>query len=431
MLKTALLLLAISLVASSVHAAEPTPYDWGPVIKTFEVASEGDYKGTFVRRGTSNVYDAEWIFVPTKQKIVDVLEVRGILNGELIIHRRGNNGTYTMPIKNGVMGRGKASWVSDPGFFWEAAALPASAAPAAAAPTVTAPAAAPPAPSAPAEKKARWLVVKTKDGAMGYDAGSIKPGPRAGTTSVISGFYTTKGLSGDGLKWKYEFIDAEYDCAAKTYTLMTRALHNDVGESVHTILPKKDRAEWQPTATSPYHTQVFSLACDKQTLKGAREVGSYANAVKALKVEALGAAAAAAEDKALAKEWWVVSKSGDGAWGYDVKSVKAGSTPKHTFVQFIIYASKPVKNPSGDWSFLLSDAEFNCTAKTYTTKGMSIFDAAGKSLAIAQMNDERPLPQAGVHVFLHKLVCEKGVLQDARDVGGLGGLFDGLKEVAR
>jgi hypothetical protein len=277
----------------------------------------------------------------------------------------------------------------------------------------------------------RWLVVKTIDGAMGYDAGSIKPGPKAGTISIISGFYTTKGLSGDGLKWKYEFIDSEYDCAAKTYTLMTRALRDSAGEYVNTVLPKKERAEWQTTGTSPYHTQVLGLACDKQTLKGAREVGSYLNAVKALKVEAIGAAAAAAEDKALAKEWWVVAKSGDGAWGYDIKSVKLGSTPKHTFVQWMVYSSKPVKNPSGDWSFLLSDTEFNCAAKTYTTKGMSIFDVTGKSLAIAQMNDEHPLPQAGAHVFLHKLVCEKGVLRDARDVGGLGGLFDGLKNVAR
>lgn len=101
-------------------AREAVAFDLGgPVVWMRDVAAEGVYVGTLTRRGDTSVYDAVWVFAPTGQIITDVLEVRGVVNGQLIIHRQGINGTYTAPVVNGQLGRGRASWVSDPNYYWE------------------------------------------------------------------------------------------------------------------------------------------------------------------------------------------------------------------------------------------------------------------------------------------------------------------------
>ena len=114
----------VALKAAPTPVVPPSPaaFQLPPTVKFREASTKpggGVYEGVWTRRGTSNIYDGAWTYLPTGQKYVDVLEVRGVENGKLIVFRQGNKGTYTIPVANGKTGRGTASWVSDPAFYVE------------------------------------------------------------------------------------------------------------------------------------------------------------------------------------------------------------------------------------------------------------------------------------------------------------------------
>lgn len=92
--------------------------DLGRTIQVREVGSDGVYEGTWTQRGYSNVYDGVWIFVPTGRRVTDVITVHGVVDGKLVMTRPG--GAYLAPVRgDGSFGRGKASWVVDPGYYLE------------------------------------------------------------------------------------------------------------------------------------------------------------------------------------------------------------------------------------------------------------------------------------------------------------------------
>lgn len=239
-------------MATVAWAAEPTPYDWGPLIKTFEPSASGDYKGTFVRRGTTNVYDAEWIYVPTGQKIVDVLEVRGIVKGELIVYRRGNQGTYTMPIKNGVMGRGKASWVSDPTYYWEVVSQPASPPPAV---------------------DEKWLVAKAADGAFGYDVKSIRKAATPGHKIVHWAVYAPKPVQDSGGAWSFAMWEGEFNCTARSFAPLTVVTFDRAGKPLDTVLAA-EKPVWKTTPEKGIHAMLHGLTCEDSNLEKSRTVAT-------------------------------------------------------------------------------------------------------------------------------------------------------------
>jgi hypothetical protein len=79
----------------------------------------GFWRGTWTRRGDSNVYDAYWTH-PTRGEQRDVLEFRGMEGSRFIFWRRGLNGTYSAQV--GADGRtitgGAASWYPA-GWTWK------------------------------------------------------------------------------------------------------------------------------------------------------------------------------------------------------------------------------------------------------------------------------------------------------------------------
>lgn len=100
----------------------PAAFQLPAVVKFREASTkpgDGVYEATWTRRGTSNLYDGAWTYLPTGQKFSDVLDVRGIENGKFVVYRQGIKGTYTFPMANGKPARGTASWVSDPAFYVE------------------------------------------------------------------------------------------------------------------------------------------------------------------------------------------------------------------------------------------------------------------------------------------------------------------------
>jgi hypothetical protein len=259
-----MLLCAIVSLAFWQATAEPS-FDLGAVVTMRDVSAGGNYEGTWTRRGNSNVYDAEWTFVPTGQKIVDVIEVRGVENGRLVIYRRGNQGIYSAPLKNGKLGRGTASWVSDPDYYWE----------------VVAQAASQPAP------KERWYVTKAKGGAFGYDLGTIAPGSKPGLKVGVYAVYNPKGWVVDGDTANYEVVEAEYNCAKAEFTILTVAKFDAAGEAVSVALPTEERGLWSPFAALSAAKLMGKVICERAILNDSREVGSLEAAFSGLK-EAAG-----------------------------------------------------------------------------------------------------------------------------------------------
>lgn len=100
----------------------PAAFQLPAIVKFREATTkpgDGVYEAVWTRRGASNIYDGAWTYLPTGQKFSDVMEVRGVEAGKLIIYRQGIKGTYTIPITDGKPARGTASWVSDPAFYVE------------------------------------------------------------------------------------------------------------------------------------------------------------------------------------------------------------------------------------------------------------------------------------------------------------------------
>ncbi|MCD6061612.1 MAG: hypothetical protein K0S16_1923 [Moraxellaceae bacterium] len=107
-------------VAAPVAAKPAGPrVDLGPVFRMREGSPGASYEGIWRQRGDSNVYDGLWVHTTTGDVSQDVLEVRGIENGELVIAREGLKGSYRARVKpDGTLAPGRASWIASPKYSW-------------------------------------------------------------------------------------------------------------------------------------------------------------------------------------------------------------------------------------------------------------------------------------------------------------------------
>ena len=100
------------------HVPVVRPADLGPVFHMREVTPAGNIDGIWVRRGASNLYDGLWVQA-NGQMQRDVLELRGIVDGQLTLYRQGYRGTYQARVRaDGRLEPGTASWFRDPGYTW-------------------------------------------------------------------------------------------------------------------------------------------------------------------------------------------------------------------------------------------------------------------------------------------------------------------------
>lgn len=103
------------------HTPVVQPADLGPVFHMREVTPVGNFEGIWVRRGRSPVYDAVWVQVDTGQMQRDVLELRGIVDGELTLYRQSYRGSYRARVAaNGALEPGSASWFDNAAYSWSA-----------------------------------------------------------------------------------------------------------------------------------------------------------------------------------------------------------------------------------------------------------------------------------------------------------------------
>lgn len=109
-------------VAPSVAApvAEAGGADLGEVFHVRETVKGGGYEGIWRRRGQSAVYDGYWMHLGTGRVLKDVLEVRGVRDGTLVIHRAGSEGDYLAPVQpGGNLAAGTATWADSGAFRWQ------------------------------------------------------------------------------------------------------------------------------------------------------------------------------------------------------------------------------------------------------------------------------------------------------------------------
>lgn len=95
------------------------PADLGPVFHMREVTPAGTFHGLWFRRGRSPLYDAVWVQANNGQMQRDVLELRGIVEGELTLYRQGFRGSYRARVRpDGSLAPGAASWFDNAAYSW-------------------------------------------------------------------------------------------------------------------------------------------------------------------------------------------------------------------------------------------------------------------------------------------------------------------------
>lgn len=97
------------------------PADLGAVFHMREMTPVGVLDGIWVRRGRSNLYDGVWVNGGNGQLQRDVLELRGIVDGELTLYRQSYRGSYRARVRsNGTLASGAASWYGSEAYSWSA-----------------------------------------------------------------------------------------------------------------------------------------------------------------------------------------------------------------------------------------------------------------------------------------------------------------------
>jgi hypothetical protein len=114
------LLFALAATLSSPAAAQE--FDLGREWQVREQASDGSHwAGLWVRRGDTNMFDAEWQNSASGKVIRDVIEFVRLKQNSVVLHRVRNNGQYfgeLSPDGRRIV-NGSASWY-EPGSYWTA-----------------------------------------------------------------------------------------------------------------------------------------------------------------------------------------------------------------------------------------------------------------------------------------------------------------------
>jgi hypothetical protein len=149
-----------------------------------------------------------------------------------------------------------------------------------------APAAAPARPAAAAPAPARpevWFVVKVPDGALGYDAASIKFDPALSTASIVSMVYSKEGAKTEkGAAFFFILAEDQVDCIGEQYQPKSRRVLDVTGKVLTSgNIPLKPG--WVPLAGNAPLTALRGVACTGSTFKDMVQAPSFAAAVKAMR----------------------------------------------------------------------------------------------------------------------------------------------------
>lgn len=126
----------------------------------------------------------------------------------------------------------------------------------------------------------QWMIVKTKDGAFGYDAGSIDTDPPTGYKLVTTGMYMPNGQQWDKLRYHYLLQDQAFDCVKKQYTPTIVYLFDENGQPLDM---KESGENWRPVNDNGFIQIIYGVTCEGRKVPEAVSAGDHDFAMKAMK----------------------------------------------------------------------------------------------------------------------------------------------------
>jgi len=130
-----------------------------------------------------------------------------------------------------------------------------------------------------AEPWERWLLVKSSDGAWGYNAMSIKTGAKPGTKTVRWVQFVSTPVKYEFGDWSVALSDTAFNCGAKTYTTFAMVMFDREVKAIDVITPNIQHPLPRTGAVATLH----KIVCQRGTLKGARELASIQTVLHELK----------------------------------------------------------------------------------------------------------------------------------------------------
>lgn len=163
------------------------------------------------------------------------------------------------------------------------AGSPVFAAGAAPAPAATPAAAAKPAAAAAARRDELWFIVRANDGALAYDAKSIKMNAELSTVEIASLLYFKAGMrTTTGHTFHFVKGSDTLDCVGTQFKPGPRQIMDADAKPLGTTEPPP-KAAWLPIVQNPPLSALRGVACGGGTFKNMVQAPTMAAAVKAMK----------------------------------------------------------------------------------------------------------------------------------------------------
>jgi hypothetical protein len=144
-------------------------------------------------------------------------------------------------------------------------------------------------PAAPAAKPAAvkpdelWFVAKAADGAIGYNAKSIKGNAELGTVAIISLVYMKNGTkTKSGAPYHYVLSEDSVDCIGMQHQPKSRLVFDAKGALLDAGDAPKN-APWAPVPPNSPLSAFRSVACSNATFEGAKQAPNLTAAMAAMR----------------------------------------------------------------------------------------------------------------------------------------------------
>lgn len=124
-----------------------------------------------------------------------------------------------------------------------------------------------------------WIVIKSVDGAYGYDQGSVADKGQ-GHFTFSSGLYTPKPVTAAGATYNYMLTDSELNCSDGTYTTSAFYLFDDNAKMLDM---KEGNGRWDLAENNGVMDIFAGVICFHEPVKGTVEAGDMEQAMKTMR----------------------------------------------------------------------------------------------------------------------------------------------------
>jgi hypothetical protein len=125
----------------------------------------------------------------------------------------------------------------------------------------------------------RWLVIKSGDGAYGYDQGSLVD-KGSGHFTFSTGLYIPDAATVSSITYNYMLTDSELNCSDGTYTTSAFYLFDDNAKMLDM---RESKGNWNSTKDNGVMEILARIICSHRTIDGAIEAGDMDQAMKTMR----------------------------------------------------------------------------------------------------------------------------------------------------